>query len=84
MRLRLPGRVLPLFAAWPWPGNSLEGHKDAKEFLGPTGAPAAFALEYRAGYAAFAAAGWPASRPPAAGGGSKAFLRSAVKPDRRP
>ena len=36
-RPRVAGPMLPLFAAWPWPGNSLEGHKDAEEFLGPGG-----------------------------------------------
>lgn len=55
--LALPGLILPLFTAWPWPGNSLEGHKDAEEFLGASGSPARFATEYRSGYAAFASAG---------------------------
>jgi hypothetical protein len=28
---------LKLFATWPWPGNSLEGYKNAEEFLGADG-----------------------------------------------
>ena len=59
--LALPSRVLPLFAAWSWPGNSLEGHKDAEEFLGTSGAPAEFAAGYLSGYAVFASTG---SAPP--------------------
>ena len=55
--LGLPRLMLPLFEAWPWPGNSLEGHKGADEFLGSEGPPARFAADYRSGYARFASAG---------------------------
>jgi len=55
--LRLPTQMLPLFATWSWPGNSLEGHKSAEEFLGWVRKPAAFAPHYRAGYAVFASVG---------------------------
>jgi len=53
----LPTLMLPLFETWPWPGNSLEGHKGADEFLGSSGAPARFAADYRHGYTRFASAG---------------------------
>jgi len=55
--LGLPTRVLPLFETWPWPGNSLEGYKSADEFLGPRGAAAQFAADYRSGYTCFASVG---------------------------
>jgi len=55
--LGLPTRMLPLFETWPWPGNSLEGYKSADEFLGPRGAAAQFAADYRSGYARFASVG---------------------------
>jgi hypothetical protein len=55
--LGLPTRMLPLFESWPWPGNSLEGYKSADEFLGPSGAVAGFAADYRGGYTRFASAG---------------------------
>ena len=55
--LALPTRMLPLFETWPWPGNSLEGHKSADEFLGSSGLPSQFAADYQAGYARFASVG---------------------------
>jgi hypothetical protein len=55
--LSLPERMLPVFATWPWPGNSLEGHKSAEDFLGDMGSAAEFASHYESGYAVFASAG---------------------------
>lgn len=55
--LTLPERMLPLFATWPWPGNSLEGHKSAEDFLGDLGPAAQFASDFENGYAVFASAG---------------------------
>jgi hypothetical protein len=48
---------LKLFATWPWPGNSLEGYKNAEEFLGADGGLPEFADDYLGGYARFASAG---------------------------
>jgi hypothetical protein len=48
---------LKLFATWPWPGNSLEGYKNAEEFLGADGGLPEFADDYIGGYARFASAG---------------------------
>jgi len=53
----LPQSTLGIFAAWPWPGNSLEGYKSAVDFLGSDGSPARFAADYLGGYARFASAG---------------------------
>jgi hypothetical protein len=55
--LTLPTRMLPLFETWPWPGNSLEGHKSATDVFGAGGPLARFGADYQSGYAAFASAG---------------------------
>jgi hypothetical protein len=57
IRPELPVLAMNLFATWPWPGNSLEGHKSAAQFLGAESGPAQFAGDYLGGYARFASAG---------------------------
>jgi hypothetical protein len=57
IRPELSAVALDLFATWPWPGNSLEGHKSANQFLGTDSGLAQFAGDYLGGYARFASAG---------------------------
>ncbi|MBX3069524.1 MAG: hypothetical protein KF883_03350 [Thermomicrobiales bacterium] len=48
---------LKLFDTWPWPGNSLEGYKNAGEFLGAGEGLSQFSPDFLSGYTRFASAG---------------------------